>query len=124
MPDVYQLENNILVAEYSSHAYLHQQDVEEELNKRLKLTNEPHYVVVKLRGLCIFGEDAKSFVSSEIEAKHTLAVAIVFEQGSGYREHGKILVESFLWLNTLKYPARVFDHEEDALAWLRELAEK
>lgn len=41
--------------EYPPQVYLHQKNVEEELGKRLIMNSEPHGLMVKLTGLCIFG---------------------------------------------------------------------
>ncbi|MCW8885814.1 MAG: hypothetical protein OQK12_11245 [Motiliproteus sp.] len=68
---------------------MHREDVAEELNKRNLILNKNHCLLVKLRGLCVFGKYAKRFIESEEEAKITLAVANVFEKGTGYHEHGK-----------------------------------
>lgn len=120
MPEVYTLETGILVSEYPLHASIHREDLEEELQKRLRLCKSPHCLLVKLRGLYVLSDDAKEFAASDEELKATLAVAIVFEQGTGYRKFGKILIEDFLMQRKVKYPVELFDREADAVAWLEQ----
>jgi hypothetical protein len=111
---------NVVVSEYSERAFIHQADLEQEIAERIKIKNgEPHLLMIKLHGVAIFGEDAKSIIASDEVSKITKAVAIVCGKESGYFEHGVMLLENFFWENKLSFPTKIFDCEADALAWLK-----
>ena len=71
-----------------------------------------------LTGKPVFGEDAQNFIKSDEEASLTEAVAILCDDKSAYYEHGRILVQNFIWLNRLKFPVELFDSETKAVKWL------
>ena len=119
MPNVSSLDHDILIAEYPAHALVVLNGVKDEYEKRLKINNTPHLLLVKLHGIVIFNQEAQNFVASDKEATITRAAAILCDKNAGYYEHGKLLVELFLVTHKLQFPAKLFDDESGALSWLR-----
>lgn len=114
------IEEEILCSELPPHAFVTKQLIDDELYQRRSITNDPHAFLVKLHGIKNITEDAWEAISSDLFSSLTLALAIVFDEKSGFYEHGKLMVDlKFLYDKPVNYPVKFFDDEASAISWLR-----
>jgi hypothetical protein len=114
------LEDGIICAEWPLHALVSKSSMEDETNQRQALTNKPHALLVKLHGITDITEEAWEIISGDHFHSITTALAILYDEGSGYYEHGKIMVDlKFIDGKAVDYPVKYFDNEKAAINWLR-----
>lgn len=72
-------------------------------------------MLVKLHGITDITEEAWEIISSDYFRFITIALAIHYDEHSGYYEHGKIMVDlRFINGRTVDYPVKYFDDEMSA----------
>jgi hypothetical protein len=114
------IEDRILASEWPNHAIVSKESMDDETSQRQALTNEPHALLVKLHGIKSITDNAWEIISGDYFHSITTALAILYDQSSGFYEHGKIMVDlRFVHSIKVEYPVRFFDDEESALRWLR-----
>lgn len=84
------LEDSIICAEWPTHAQVSKSAIEDETNQRQALINKPHALLVKLHGVTDITEEARQIISGDSFRSITTALAILFDNKSGYYEHGKL----------------------------------
>ena len=119
MPNVYVLDDDVIVSEYGAHSMVTLQDIQEEFDKRLQINNAPHLLLVKLHGMALLNKDAQAFLASKEHSEKTIAAAIVNDESAGYYEQGKIILEMFELIHDLKFAMKLFDDEDEAINWLQ-----
>ncbi len=118
--DVKFIEGGILCAEWPHHAVVSKESISDETSQRQALSKEPHALLVKLHGITSITDEAWDIISGDYFHSITTALAILFDQRSGYYEHGKLMVDlRFAHDAKIEYPVKFFDDEELALNWLR-----
>ena len=118
------LEDGIICAEWPPHAQVSKSAMEDETKQRQALINNPHALLVKLHGITDITEEAWEIISSDYFRSITTALAILYDERSGYYEHGKIMVDlRFINGRTVDYPVKYFDDEKSAINWLRSFNE-
>ena len=118
------IEEGILCSELPWHTFVSKELIDDEIQKRLVITNDPHAFLVKLHGIKDITDDAWETISGDLFNSITLALAILYDKKSGFYEHGKIMVDlKFLHHLPVRYPVEFFDDEESALNWLRSFKE-
>ena len=114
------IEAGIICSELPRHTFVTEELIEDEMRQRRAITSEPHAFLVKLHGIKGITDGAWEKISGDLFNSITSALAILFDQESGYYNHGKIMVDlKFLYDYPVKYPVQFFDDEEAALSWLR-----
>ncbi|TNF96108.1 MAG: hypothetical protein EP297_10590 [Gammaproteobacteria bacterium] len=116
---VYIDSNGIMCVEYPTHSNFGIHEVREEYRKRLDITNEKMPVLVKIRGIKTFSEDAQNFLCSSDNCAITSTTAVVGDSNAGYFKHSEILLELFKCLKRPPFDFKYFDDEESAIAWLK-----
>ena len=118
------LEGGIICAEWPPHAQVSKFSMEDETSQRQALINKPHALLVKLHGITDITEEAWEIISGDYFRSITTALAILYDNKSGYYEHGKIMVGlRFINGRTVNYPVKYFDDEKSAINWLRSFNE-
>ncbi len=114
------IEYGIICAEWPPHAIVSKESMDDETSQRRALSKEPHLLLVKLHGIKIITDKAWEIISGDYFHSLTMALAILYDQDSGYYEHGKIMVDlRFIHGSTVDYPVEFFDDEKSAINWLR-----
>ncbi len=117
------IEDGILSSEWPSHAIVSKESMNDETSQRQALTNEPHALLVKLHGIKSITDNAWEIISGDYFYSITTALAILYDQSSGFYEHGKIMVDlKFVHSIKVEFPVRFFDDEQSALLWLRSIS--
>ena len=118
------LEDGIICSEWPLHAQVSKYAMVDETTQRQNLINKPHALLVKLHGITDISEDAWEIISGDFFCSITTALAILYDNKSGYYEHGKIMVDlRFINGRTVNYPMKYFDHEKSAINWLHSFNE-
>lgn len=90
------------------------EDAEAVVAAVLRQVDAPYALVVDLRGALSVDRDARRVYGSPAAGKRLVALAFVADTPLS-----RVLAASFLGLERPPFPARVFDREEDAVAWAR-----
>ena len=118
------LEEGIICSEWPPHAQVSKPGLEDETIQRLALINKPHALLVKLHGVVDITDEAWVIISGDYMRSITTAIAILYDECSGYSEHGKMMVDlKFTNDRTVDYPVKYFDDEKSAINWLRSFNE-
>lgn len=117
--EVYIDGDGIMHAEYPPHAGVTFDNVREEYEARLEITSNKTPLLVKIHGVAAFDKDAREFLCGAQHSEITSAAAIISDSKSGYYEYSSMLLELFRGINKPPFDCKVFEHEEDALTWLR-----
>src|SRR5690606_28537177 len=104
---------------YPLHTSVTLEDVQAEYKQRLFLSNQRNPILVKLRGMVFFSNDARKYLAGPENVAITSAAAVVLDPSAGYQKHSSILMDMFKEFDKPPFPVEIFDNEDEAIAWLK-----
>jgi hypothetical protein len=107
-------EDGIVRIKYPDDFHITMDVMESVFQQHLQITTDKRPILADAKSVASVDYDAQQFVSTDKVAALTTALAVVAKSA-----FTRAMGEMFMMFHKPPYPMRIFQHQEDALEWLR-----
>ncbi len=107
-------DDGIVRIKYPDNFHITMDVMESVYQQHLQITTEKRPILADCGTVASVDYDAQQFVSTEERAALTSALAVIVKSA-----FTRAMGEMFMMFHKPPYPTRMFQHEEDALEWLK-----
>jgi hypothetical protein len=107
-------EDGIVRIKYPDNCHITMEIMESVFEQHLQITTDKRPILADCGTVASVDYDAQQFVSNDERAALTSALAVIVKSA-----FTRAMGQMFMMFHKPPYPTRMFQHEEDALEWLR-----